>query len=983
MLGDRSAQSIQLASGPNSVSLFVIPDDPSIEAIVGPLGDNLRSVKDPTGDQAAAVYMPSGGVKDLTRWDWHKAYVVDVREPAVLRVEGRLIDPASEVELRQGWNHVPYFFDRPVSAAEAFASIAGSIDWTGSFDGTQSASAGLLSPGRGYRLYAHRPDTLTYRTRVPSPSGGADYTVATLREAFDLKGLAAGQTIRVLDPIRGGRFRVTGSGRATDGGVVFVPNDHSKETTAAGLASVQTLYHGPEDQGIVFDSFRLFYGPNEGDYLEAVSLHGHTANLGRNAGAPVLDTRNGRLLIPSGLRTYSEQLTGSDRLRAAYRYATSDLRIERIVEPLIIEGIETTAYVRPEWWGARPYPRGWSPDPSPPPSPGVMPSGIVVGDPVFDATDALGAAINAAEAAGELRETPHYVILDGMYGFSRPLEVQDGAVLKGIRDGVRDGQGLRVLKGAPWHYWAIKTDRVNPLYAEERAPQDWLLASGADPIIAIRHGRDTQLSRLVDIEIDGNVPENDYVFTDGYIQASGGAGAQHWSDRVQEMLQNTPHWNGFVASTSTRDVIVGSNARLENVHIHDTGGNSILGNNPMHFGGSRDLKLGNAVRNHIAYGVFTAEGTTIDRIEIYGYWWQGGFPVYQGHYRDVTFKDLKRNPYFGWFENLIGHRNSAPDPSLFGSAEETQHYYGETVLFERLRIELPEGLRPSPALIYYDNGPFAIRGLTLDVEGDESVQIMADRHDLDQTERSVFELTDLVVERGNVRVLTSWTATGTHVRRVRVPAGSGGTGSDQGFLFRPVRPDAVATIYDVGLNGPLRAPELVKIKPRRESASLDVFVQRSAFTGIVEPVKALSLDPATADAQARYRIFWRDVDMDAWRDSNSDGAATRESGRIQYFERVTARGRSSEGAGSLVSGSLRQGSNGTGYIDVDPNLFYVPQDPSFVVVTGRDAERFLGWENVGDKYDPVLRLSFSGTGPVTASWSASIRPIPSGVAFPE
>ncbi|MGB3544034.1 hypothetical protein, partial [Rubrivirga sp.] len=840
-----------------------------------------------------------------------------------------------------------------------------------------------IEPGQGYRVHLDAAATLRYGT---PPTGRQTYRVATIEDAMALPSLASGDSIVVTDPVRGGRFEVTESGASTDGGTVFVPDEHTELATATGLGAEQFLYDGPSDEGIVFDSFRLIYGPEADDFLDASALHGHASGRGNVAGEPLLNTRTGRLIIPGGLRDYARALTGSNSLRGTYRYPTSTLRIERVVEPVVLEGVSTADYVRPEWWGALAYPANWTPDESAPPSPGARSSGIVAGDPLYDATDRLASAINAAEAAAAQTEREHYVVLNGMYGYARAIELQDRVVLKGQQDGVRDGQGLRVLKGAPWHYWAVKQNHVDSAYLVDRTPRDHLVAS-SDPKVVLRHGRQSQLNRVVDIELDGNLAENEYVFTAEYMVASGGADGSWWN-RLEEMLQNTPHWNGFAASDQHADTKAGSNARLQNVHIHDYGGNLMLSGEPIHFGGSHDIRLGNSRRNHFMYRVFTEEGTTIDRIELYGYAWAGYVPFQQGHYRDVVFRELVRNPQFGLGdrrpETLIGHRNDGiPASDLYNEEASRGYYFGDQAVIENLRFELSSDFRPRSTLVRYDTGPLSIRGVTLKVEGDDPVSLVGGGSS-ERLERAEFTLEDVVVEEGQVRSFLASRALRSSASNV---GSFSGAANGQGISLSPFRDGHVATFYDVGggVSGAgVRTPEVVQIRLTPDpDVTLDVFVQRARFTGVVAPVKAERLDPADPAVASRYRVFWRDVGLSEWRDTNNDVGISRESGRLQYFERVTVGNRASEATGTLSSRSLTRASDGTRYVDVDPNLFYAPQDLSYVTVSGRDAGRFVGWEDVGDKYEPILRLAFSGTNPVSADWTAAIRPIPSDVTFPE
>ena len=981
--GETATQRIEIREGANIVSLHVAPSDPKLAVVLKGVLDKTLVVRNGAGQ----TYAPSHGIEDFDAWPWWEALHLYALEPFTLEVTGREITSASEIDLPAGWSQVPLFLRARTPVEDAFSSIQHALTRVDDGEGrTYSTPDGgtleSLLPGAGYRVHLKEPAVLTFQPEESAPS----HSVGSIEEMLALDGLQPGDIVEVADPVRGGVFRVTESGCRTDGGTCYVPHSDS-EPTSVGLGnSSVVLYDGPNDDGIAFESFRLTYGPNQDDRLDAAALHGHASGKRDKGGDPLLHTATGELRLPSGLRDLARDLTGSRELRVDYRYATSTLRLERVVEPIRLEGQQTADYVRPEWWGAVSYPQNWTPDTSAPSGPRATPSGIASGDLTYDATDRLASAINAAEVAAAQTDREHYVVLGGMYGYARVIELQDRVVLKGEQDGVRDGQGLRILKGAPWHYWAVKQNHVDPAYLIERTASDRLMVS-SDPIVVLRHGRQSQLNRIVDVELDGNLEENMYVFSNKYRTASGSA-SRSWSDKVEEHLQNTPHWNGFSASHQSADTVPGSNARLENVHAHDFGGNIVLGGGePIHFGGSRDLKLGNTIKNHHLYRVFTAEGTTVDRVEIYGYGWASHIELQQGHYRDVVFRNLARNPLFGFGdrspEALIGHRNDGIEPERMFSLDVPAYYFGDEAIVEDLRFELSSDFRPRRGLISYDEGPLLLDGVALDIQGEEPVSLVHGGSG-SLLERSRFVVQEVVVESGQIQSFLAATALRASARGIGSFSGSKNGG---GLTLEPSRAGHLVTLYNVG-GGPsgegVRTPEVVKVQLRTGSEiTLDVFVRQARFTGVTYPVMATRLDPSAPGVAGRYRVFWQDVSLDRWRDTNNDGGTSRESGRLQYFERVTVGDRKSEAIGTLSSKSLTRASDGTRYVDVDPKLFYSPQDPSYVAITGRDAGRFVGWEDVGDKYEPILRLTFSGTGPVSANWRAAIRPIPSDVTFPE
>ena len=990
--GASATQTVSLVPGVNLVSLYVLPDNPSLDVLLGGVAEYVDAV---SGDDGRA-YAPQHGVMSLSTWEGGRSYRIfvapDAPETLSFNVVGARLETETELILERGWNELAFLYPSPLPVDVALVSVAESLNRIESVDKRVYPASGnrpvltTLDPGQGYRIHLSRRDTLVLAEAVGSVAG--DRQVDTIADALALEGLQVGEVVEVAGHAEpgdggGGRFEVVDTGEAPDGGGVFVPYEFTEETTATGLDRSQSLFAG---EGIAFESFRLYYGPEAEDYYTATDLHGHGGDAD---GRRFFDPATGDLTVPYGALSLAEERTGVKRVSVRYRYATGPIRLKRIVPAIRLEGALTDRYVRPEWWGALPYPTDWTPDASAPSSPGARPSGITVGDPDYDATNTVATALNAAAALAEAEGQDYYVVLKGMYGYARMLETQDGAVLKGERDDIRDGQGLRALKGAPWRRFALD-EAVDTRYAVERSIHDQILAGGKTPQVVIRHGRRTTLGRIVDLEIDGNITENAYVFSDEYVAASGPANQSNWSNRLEQLLQNSTHWNGFVATTAKRDGVVGSNARLENVHLHDFGGNLMLGAaSTTHFGGSRDLRLGNSARNHGMYRVWTAEGTFIDGIEVYGFWWNGFIPMQMGNYRGVTVRDIVPNPYFGYLGNFLGHRNGATEDEL--GDPETDFYFGERTVIEDLRVEFPDGVRFTTAK--YDRGPYALRGLTIVARGDEPALVMGLQGDLyNQTERSHYEITDVDIEEGSAYGFMAGTAMRADARRLTLSAEDSPGSSYSPFEVRPHAAGHVYTIYDVRPEegkAPYRADGLFVVNPSDDAdVSMDLFVQRVNLEADRDVVAIKKIDPDAADIQERYRIFFRDAQFDRFNLYNSALGVRKYGYKLCYFDDVTVGSKTSEETGTLSNTTLQTSGDGTGYVDIQANLFHRPYEAEdggggLVELTGGAASRYQGYENVGTQSDPVLRLRFSGTSPVSGTWSAAVRPIPAGVVFPE
>ena len=948
--GEAATQRVELRAGPNYVSLRVAPADVSLDGVFGDAIEHVFLVKDSEG----TVFVPSHELRALTGWKWGEAIFVSALEPFTLEVTGDRIESKSELALPAGWSWVPTFLDAPMAVEDALASIASALTRVDDGAGRvypKNGSAPVLKtlqPGRGYRVHLSRPSTLVYPAPSTPPPPTTLTEVPTVLDAIAVTGLEIGDKVEV-EGFRekgdggAGVFEMTSSGCVPDGGTCLVPTEHTEAGEPYSSKYSFALY----GDDIQWESFRLCHSTSrtssdsqvaEGDgCYDALQLHGHGAS---NKGGKVFEPATGRVSISSPMRNYASSYDGdnSGAHTSSYRYATSELRLERIVdEPLVLEGERTTFYTRPEWWGGQ-SDRG-------------------------DATDAIAWALEAAEAKAVALDHEHFVVLSGMYSYSTILETQQGTVLKGLRDGVRDGQGLQVLAGAPWHYFAVKDWVTDPMYREPATERDALLAN-MDPKVHVRHGRETDFARVVDVEIDGNLAENDFIFSDEYEDASGQAGNSLWPNRVREMTRNTPHYNGFVGANAG-DTPSNSNARLENVHIHGFGGNGILSNDWTHFGGSRDLKIGDIVNNHPMYGVPTSD-EWIEGIEITGFFWKAAISVYSGNYRDVSYLECEKNPYGDGLESVFDIRNDNPDPGSYGQWK--KHFFGQTVVVEGFTASFTDMCYPQSGygVIQYTRGPTTFRNVNILGQA-EQFKLVGSRWAPDN--QSQFTLENVTVEGA----VTSLSGTGAGRQRIHgVTSTPASISGGEMFVFRPQTGESqIVTVYDTHMDA--RVSRLFKLWPSgsADGTSFALYVKDSSF----EASDTIQLKGAPESAV----FYLRNTAFSDW----DDGLM---SSRREWFDDVTVEehgGRSSDASGSVTSKALSTDSDGTRYIDVDPGLFYAPQDASFVGVTGRDASRFLGWSNVGSKYDPILRMSFSGTRAVSIDWTAAIRPIPASVVFPD
>lgn len=976
LLGNPTTQHLDFQAGANLVSLHVYPEDRSLEALFGEHLDEVLIVKDAAG----VTFAPGHGIEDLTLWPADQAVHVFARAPFALDIEGRDIQRPSVVPLGAGWSWVPVFADVPLAVETAFASLGDALSTVQDGDGRAFPAVSgqtpldMVEPGRGYRLRLASASHLSYAV----PEGAGTQQVPTVLDAIALQGLAVGDEVEIQGfraPGDGGAglLRVTDSGCAPDGGTCFVPTEHTEPGEPYTSSSSFTLF----GEDLQWESFRLCHSASDAPQdptvtagngcYDALQLHGHG---GQNGGGRLFDPATGHVSIASPMRNYAKLYDGdnSGAHTSQHRYATSDVRLERVIEePLVLEGTATTDYVRPEWWGTSPL--------------GSAQSGVRFDDLRFDATDAIAWAIESAYTKSKEHTRDVYVVLDGMYGYSGTIEIRDGVVLKGRIDGVRDGQGLRVLADVAWHSYTTsflaRSRSLAPEYAEPAHERDALLVNG-ERWVLVRQGPTSLDSRIVDLDLDGNLAENDYAFSNEYASASGPSDGP-WPSRLHEWYRNTSNWTGVATTIGSSDAVPGR-LRLLNVHVHDYGNSCVLGNNVVHFGGSRNIKLGNSLNNHLLYGTATESGTYIENVELYGFTYGTMVDLYTGSLRDVTVNVTQLHNPIGI--DMSGFLNPRHNPWELAKMEAGEpyipfHEYGETTIIDGLHVsfDLPVPDGHFFNLFTHTGGHVEIRDLT--ITGNAGNAELYYSQNWYGNRPSSFVLDGVTTESAGL--LSSANALQASVRNVQSLQVAANTAP---FIARPgIRSGEIntLTVYDTDLGdleGPERSYVALKVWPFENAEGFQFFADRSRLPfqwGTPVQLNLNRVDWSGDEIRERIQLYFRDTQLTRVSPGHVQGG-------YSYFERVTlANGRTSESSGSVVEAYLSE----EGTLDIPTTLFAVPTDPENVVVSGVSANRFLGWENVGDDDNPILRLSFLPGPQVTFDWSAAVRPIPVGVRFPQ
>jgi hypothetical protein len=144
-------QEISLTAGWNSLSSYIIPDNPALEAVFAPIADELIIAQTLTG-----FYYPGETINTIGNWPQNAAFMIKTSEACTLPVSGT-IEENRTVLLTAGWNLVPVVAGSEINVADLFDPFGNVViivkDAAGYgvfWPGMQINSIGVLQPGNAY-----------------------------------------------------------------------------------------------------------------------------------------------------------------------------------------------------------------------------------------------------------------------------------------------------------------------------------------------------------------------------------------------------------------------------------------------------------------------------------------------------------------------------------------------------------------------------------------------------------------------------------------------------------------------------------------------------------------------------------------------------------------------------------------------------------------------------------------------------------------
>jgi hypothetical protein len=165
------SQRIDLQSGWNTISSYIIPDIIDIGLILGGIKKNVTMVTNNEGN----VYWPSLEIDEIGEWNIHEGYQVYMESPDTLIISGtQQLPEQTTISLSQGWNLASYLIEESYPIEDALQSIQQAIQIVTDNSGrifwpeTGINTIGHMKPGQGYKIFLKSDAELIY----PSVSVG-------------------------------------------------------------------------------------------------------------------------------------------------------------------------------------------------------------------------------------------------------------------------------------------------------------------------------------------------------------------------------------------------------------------------------------------------------------------------------------------------------------------------------------------------------------------------------------------------------------------------------------------------------------------------------------------------------------------------------------------------------------------------------------------------------------------------------------------
>jgi len=176
----KGEQEIELSEGFSFISSRIIPENPDMLVVMALiLNENLDFLRNSQGQTLRKI--GPNWVNGIGDWIIDEGYLFKMFLGDSFIIEGDLVDPATPIQLEEGFQFVSYFPDTPIDALTAFETIIGdNLDFIRNSQGQILRKIGPnwvngigdCNPGEGYLVKMIAADVLIYPIAFGQPCPG-------------------------------------------------------------------------------------------------------------------------------------------------------------------------------------------------------------------------------------------------------------------------------------------------------------------------------------------------------------------------------------------------------------------------------------------------------------------------------------------------------------------------------------------------------------------------------------------------------------------------------------------------------------------------------------------------------------------------------------------------------------------------------------------------------------------------------------------
>ena len=176
-----ACQQFNFAKGWNSMSAFVVPENPDPEILFSPVSGDLIFMQSLSG-----FYWPTQGINTIGNFDNNSGYAIKFARARSMEICGTQFADR-QIQLAAGWHYLPVLSECEVNVLNLFAGVVDDIAIVQDLTGTgvfwpemNVYALENLIPGRAYKIKVKNPITLTF----PDCNGKTSASKSTASESM-------------------------------------------------------------------------------------------------------------------------------------------------------------------------------------------------------------------------------------------------------------------------------------------------------------------------------------------------------------------------------------------------------------------------------------------------------------------------------------------------------------------------------------------------------------------------------------------------------------------------------------------------------------------------------------------------------------------------------------------------------------------------------------------------------------------------------